>query len=120
MNAQNLLYIITQAPYSNATGSEALDAVLSATTMEQSVSVLFMHDGVFQLKSKQDTSDHAFKEFTKTYKALYDLDVKQLFVLSDSLTARGLSADQLLTSVTLLSAEQVRALIKEQFRVMTF
>ena len=148
MNSQKLLYIISQAPYSNSTGQEALDAILIGASFEQHISVLFLHDGVFQVKSHQQVESHqrveshqqktsheqnnsyqrttnkessdGLKQYTKTYQALVDFDVKDLFVLGSSLDARGLSLADLIIKPTRLDEMQVSKLISNQYRVFTF
>ena len=119
MSAQKLLYVFTQAPYSNSAGLEALDAVLIGAAFEQEVSVLFIHNGVFQLKDSQSTSDQ-IKQFTKTYKALEDFGVDHIYVDQLSMNSRGLTSSQLICDTTVLETEQVKALVAEQFRVFTF
>ena len=57
MSAEKILYVFTQAPYSTSAGIEALDALLIGAAFEQEVSVLFIHNGVFQLKDQQVASD---------------------------------------------------------------
>jgi len=125
MRAQKILFVITQAPYSNSAGQEALDALLIGAAFEQEVSVLFIHNGVFQLKNNQDTKQtnstvKDIKQFTKTFKALNDFGVEHVYVDDLSLASRGLDADQLMLDVQTISSEQVKELIAEQFRVFTF
>ena len=119
MNAQKLLYVFTQAPYSNSAGIEALDAVLIGATFEQEVSVLFVHNGVFQLNVDQSTRDDV-KQFTKAFKALDDFGVENIYVDRLSMESRGLTRSQLMCDVVALESEQVKALIAKQFRVFTF
>ena len=119
MSAQKLLYVFTQAPYSNSAGLEALDAVLIGAAFEQQVSVLFIHNGVFQLNQNQSTKD-GVKQFTKTYKALNDFGVENIFVDQLSMNSRGLTLSQLICDTVVLDSEQVKALIADQFRVFTF
>ena len=119
MSAQKLLYVFTQAPYSNSAGLEALDAVLIGAAFEQQVSVLFIHNGVFQLNQNQSTKD-GVKQFTKTYKALDDFGVENIFVDQLSMNSRGLTLSQLICDTVVLDSEQVKALIADQFRVFTF
>lgn len=121
MNMQKLLYVISQAPYSNSSGQEALEAILIGASFEQSVSVLFLHDGVFQLKSSRSIKSNLnLKVYTKTFKALSDFGVDECFVLANSLDARGLSISELMIEPTLLNEQQVSDLVAAQHRVFTF
>lgn len=119
--ANKLLYIISKAPYSKAEGQEALEAVMVAASFEQDVSVLFLHDGVFQIKSHQHTeSNGEIKEFTKAFRALGDFGVDKLYCLESSLNARGIELDHLIVKTDLLSETATSQLINQQNRVFTF
>ena len=125
MSAKKYLYVITKAPYSNAAGIEALDAILIGASFELDVSVLFLHDGVFQLKANQDTGVNdsslpKLKQFTKTFKALEDFGVNELYVQDQSLTARGLSESDLIAQAKLVDSQSIKELIAEQDQVFTF
>lgn len=119
-NAAKLLYVISSGPYSNAQGQEALDAILIGASFEQDVSVLFVHDGVFQIKSGQDNTHSEIKQFTKTFKALEDFGVDNCYVHDLSLLARGLSQTDLFIDSKLLNSAQLSDLISQQTRVFTF
>jgi len=119
MSMQKLLYVFTQAPYSNSAGLEALDAVLIGAAFEQDISVLFIHNGVFQLNQNQSPNE-GVKQFTKTYKALEDFGVDSVYVDRLSMASRGLDLTQLICPAVSLEPEQVTDLLSEQYRVFTF
>ncbi|NND82856.1 MAG: sulfurtransferase complex subunit TusC [Gammaproteobacteria bacterium] len=120
MSDQPLLYVFQSAPYSNAHGPEGLDAVLIGSAFEQSMSLLFLHDGVFQLRAGQDISASDLKRHSKTFRALQDLGVEHFYVHDQALLARGLTPEQLMVDVELLDAAAVATLLQQQHRVMTF
>jgi tRNA 2-thiouridine synthesizing protein C len=60
------------------------------------VSVLFLDDGVYQLVKGQDTGALGVKNFSQTFRALGDYEVRQVYIDRDSLTERGLTGDDLL------------------------
>jgi tRNA 2-thiouridine synthesizing protein C len=78
-----LLYVFTQSAYSNATGQEGLDAVLVGAAFEQTVSLLFLYDGIYQLKADQDMQASGIKQYTKTFQALADYDVENIYDMTD-------------------------------------
>ena len=119
MSIQKLLYVFTQAPYSNSSGLEGLDATLIGAAFEQHVSVLFVYDGVFLLKDKQ-TPAASIKQFTKTFKVLEDFGVDNVYVDSLSLSARGLSQEQLICDTNAIDVSRVKRLIAKQDKVFTF
>lgn len=115
-----LLYVVSYAPYSNAYGQEALDAILIGASFEQVVSVLFINDGVFQIKSSQSTENTRIKPFTKTYMALGDFGVDNVFVHDLSLLARNVSQRDLIIDTQLLTSAQVAGVLSKYDRVYTF
>jgi len=119
-NVLRFLYVFTRAPYSDATGQEALDAVLMGAAFEREVSVLFMHDGVFQLKAQQNLNNSELKQYTKTFAALEDFDVENIYVADSSMLARGLDPSDLFIDTEVLDRDQIAALIRHQHRVFTF
>jgi len=116
----SVLYVITRAAYSNSIGQEALDAVLIGASFDLDVSVLFIHDGVFQIKQGQKSRSSDLKEFTKGYKALEDFGVEQIYIDDLSMNARGLEESELMCSVTVLDNQAVRKLIATNAKVFTF
>lgn len=121
MIANKLLYVISHGPYSNAAGQEALEAIMIGASFEQMVSVLFVHDGVFQIKHYQQKDQPTeVKEYTKTFQALSDFGVENFYCLESSLSARGLDTEQLIITTQIIDEASVNQLIQQQYRVFTF
>jgi tRNA 2-thiouridine synthesizing protein C len=77
--------------------------VLITAAFDQDVSLVFMDDGVFQLKKGQQTKGIENKNFSKTYRALDGYDIEKLYVDQESLAARGLTEDDLLVEMWSIS-----------------
>jgi tRNA 2-thiouridine synthesizing protein C len=107
-------------PYSNVIGQEGLDAVLVGAAFDQELSILFLHDGVFQVKDGQASGSSGIKQYTKTFGALEDFGVEKLFVHENSMAARGLTTSQLLIEATVLDNDDVAKLISNQDQVLVF
>lgn len=118
--AKKWLYIFESGPYSSMAGQEALDAAMIGATFEQEISVLFLHDGVFQLKRDQSTDLTPIKQYTKTFNALADFDINQVYVHDLSLLARGLNENDLMIQVQQVCATSITQLIAQQDNVFTF
>lgn len=118
--SRKLLYVFEQGPFSTSSGLETLEAVLSGANFEQDLSLLFIHNGVFQLKKNQETKDSLIKPYTKTFLALEDFGISKIYVHDLSMLARGLQGGDLMLSAQFLSSEQVANLIAGQHRVFTF
>ena len=117
---KKFMYVNRRAPYGTVYALESLEVVLIGAAFDQDVSVVFMDDGVFQLKKGQDTSESDMKNFSPTYRALEMYDVEKLYVEQESLDARGLSADDLIVPVEVLSAAQIGELMQTQDVVLNF
>ena len=111
---KRFMYVNRRAPYGTIYALECLEVVLVAAAFDQDVSVVFVDDGVCQLKKNQDTTGIGMKNFSKTYGALDDYDVEKIYVEKESLDARGLTADDLVIPVEVLAAEDLREIMNQQ------
>ncbi len=93
---KKFLYINRKAPYGTIYALESLEVVLIGAAFEQDVSLAFIDDGVFQLMAGQDTTAAGMKNFSRTYKALGDYDVRKLYVEREALEERGLTLEALM------------------------
>lgn len=113
-------YVNRKAPYGTIYAWESLEVVLIGAAFEQDVSLVFMDDGVFQITKGQDTAGIEMKNFSKTYTALEMYDVEKLYVARESLEARGLSEEDLIVDVEVLSAAEIADLMAEQDVILSF
>ena len=111
---KRFMYVNRKAPYGTIYAVECLEAVLVAAAFDQDVTVVFVDDGVYQLKKDQDTAAIGMKNFSPTYRALDDYDVEKLYVEKESLEARGLIADDLVVPVEIKSADELRDIMAAQ------
>jgi tRNA 2-thiouridine synthesizing protein C len=116
--AKHVLMLLRQAPYRTAHALEAADVALVAGAFEQSVSVLFEGDGVWQLVKDQDGGAIGTRTIGRVLSALPRYEVDAIYVCADSLAAAGLTADDLVIPATPLSRDQQRALIARQDAVV--
>ena len=93
---KKFLYVNRKAPYGSIYALESLEVVLIGAAFDQDVSLAFVDDGVFQLTKGQKTNEIGMKNFSPTYSALGDYEVKKIYVERESLEERGLTADNLL------------------------
>jgi tRNA 2-thiouridine synthesizing protein C len=111
---KRFMYVNRRAPYGTIYALECLEIVLIAAAFDQDVSVVFLDDGVCQLKKNQDTTGIGMKNFSKTFGALDDYDVEKIYVEEESLAARGLTADDLVIPVEVLAAADLREIMAQQ------
>ena len=116
---KRFLYVNRKAPYGTIYALETLETVLIAAAFEQDVSVVFMDDGVFQLKKEQNTADLGMKNFSPTFRALEGYDVEKLYVEKESMEARGLTAEDLVVDVEVVSSSELQDLMEAQDVVLS-
>ena len=92
---KRFMYVNRRAPYGTIYALECLEVVLIAAAFDQDVSMVFVDDGVYQLKKDQDTTGIGMKNFSPTYAALGDYEVTKIYVEKESLEERGLTIDDL-------------------------
>ncbi|MEX8501875.1 MAG: sulfurtransferase complex subunit TusC [Leptothrix ochracea] len=120
MATKKFMFVNRKAPYGTIYALESLEVVLITAAFDQDVSLVFMDDGVYQLKKGQQTKGIEIKNFSPTYRALEGYDVEKLYVDADSLSARGLTEADLLVDVTVLSSAEMAALMQSQDVVLSF
>jgi tRNA 2-thiouridine synthesizing protein C len=118
--AKKFMFVNRSAPYGTIYALESLEVVLISAAFDQDVSLAFVEDGVWQLKKGQQTKGIETKNFSPTYRALEGYDVEKLYVERESLEARGLTEDDLVVDVTVLSSGELGRLMDEQDVVLSF
>lgn len=93
---KKFMFVNRKAPYGTIYALEALEVVLISAAFEQDVSLAFLDDGVFQLVKGQNTAGIGMKNFSPTFKALGDYEIRQLYVERESLDERGLTSEDLM------------------------
>lgn len=111
---KRFMYVNRKAPYGTIYALENLETVLVAAAFDQDVSMVFVDDGVYQLKKGQDTKAVAMKNFSPTYRALDDYDVEKLYVERESMEARGLTPDDFVVPVDVVSSAELRDIMDQQ------
>ncbi len=131
---KKFLYINRRAPYGTIYALESLEVILIGAAFEQDVSLAFLDDGVFQLTNGQDTTGIGMKNFSKTYKALGDFEVRKLYVERESLAERGLALEDLMPiayedenedyaekpSIRVVDRGEMTGIISEQDVILSF
>jgi tRNA 2-thiouridine synthesizing protein C len=114
------MYVNRKAPYGTVYALEGLEVVLITAAFDQDVSLVFIDDGVFQIKKDQETSGVNMKNFSPTYRALEGYEVEKVYAEKESLEARGLSEEDLVIPVEILSAAEISELMDTQDMIVSF
>ncbi len=116
---KKIMVVNRKPPHGSIYALESLEIVLIASAFGQDVSVVFLDDGVFQLAKSQNTRGLETKNFSSTYRALEDYEVKTLLVEQESLSVRGLTAADLLLPVEIVSAAELAIRMTQQDMILS-
>ena len=120
LTIKKFMFVNRKAPYGTIYALESLEVVLISAAFDQDVSLAFLDDGVYQLTKGQHTKGIDVKNFSPTYRALEGYDIEKLYVEKESLDARGLTEDDLLVDVQVLSTAEMADLMEQQDVVLSF
>ena len=90
---------------------ETLDLIYAYAALDYPLDVVFLHDGVLQLSATAEP-------LSKMLRALPELEIKNIYVLSDSLQDFSLSQKQLCMNTTLITNEFLAALMHDAKAVL--
>ena len=122
---KKFMYVNRKAPYGTIYALEVLEAVLISAAFEQHACIVFIDDGVYQIKKGQDTDAVNMKNFSKTYGIIAmekedadeddDIDmVWRIIVEQESMEARGLNADDFVIDVEVIPSAKLAVIMSEQ------
>ena len=117
---KKFMFLNRKAPYGTIYALESLEVVLISAAFDQDVSLAFVDDGIYQIVKGQHTKGIDQKNFSPTYRALEGCDIEKLYVEKEDMEARGLTEDDLLVDVTVLSAAEMAGMMAEQDVVISF
>jgi tRNA 2-thiouridine synthesizing protein C len=111
---------LRHAPYGNNFAQEALDATLAMSLFGQEITLIFLGDGVFQLLKHQEASAIYQKTFSKQIAAFELYGLERIFVCTQSLAQRAISADSLCIDVHLVEPAKIKKILHEQDTLLSF
>ena len=117
---KKFMYVNRRAPHGTVYAQESLEVVLVGAAFDQDVSVVFLDDGVYQIRKGQDTDAIETKNFSKAFRALEMYDVEKLYVEKESMEARGMTEDDLNVPVEVKTSEEIGRLMEDQDVVFSF
>ena len=118
-------FINRKAPYGSIYALEILEMILISAAFEQHAIIAFIDDGVFQIKKGQNAKVLGMKNFAPTYGVIEmekedadeddDIDMEwRIIVEEESMTARGLTADDMAIDVEVLPSSELAKLLDAQ------
>jgi tRNA 2-thiouridine synthesizing protein C len=109
---KSYLFVLRKPVHSGAYVQEMLDIILTTAAFDQKVSILFLDDGVFQLKNGQHPENVGMKDTAAIFNALEIYDVNNIYTETESLQERGLKLCDLCLSVQELDRKDIAGLMK--------
>ena len=109
---KSYLFILRKPPHSGAYVQEMLDIILTTAAFDQKVSILFLEDGVFQLKNGQRPEKASMKDTGAIFNALKIYDVNDIYTEVESLQERGLNPGDLCLPVQAFYRKDITGLMK--------
>ena len=107
---KNFLFVMRSTPHDGIGLRESLDMIMTVAAFDQPVSLLFLDDGVFQLKAGQNPGCLDLKPTAPLFEALEVYGVDALWVEEESLAQRGLAPGNLILPVRGIKRGEVAAL----------
>lgn len=114
---KKFLFVLRKPAHSGAYLQEMLDIILTTAAFDQSVSILWLDDAVFQLKNGQQPEMLGLKDTAAMFQALALYDVTELYMETESLQERGLTLNALCLPVQTLARETIGEFM-QQFDVV--
>lgn len=111
---KKIMHVMRRAPHGTVYTYEGLEMILIMAAFEQDITVVFIDDGVYSLVKGQNTEDIGIKGFANTFRALDGYDVEKLYVDRVSMEERGLSEEDFVVDVEVMSSDQIGKIMKEQ------
>lgn len=116
---KKILFIMRSMPHSGVQIQETLDVILTAAAFEQQVALLFLDDGIFQLKRGQQPHKHSLKDTASIFYALEIYDVKEFYTEIESIQERGLTIGDLSLAVQPLNRNDINTLMQQYDVIMS-
>jgi len=109
-----------QAPHGTSDAREALDLTLALSAFNESLSLFFIGDGVYQLAAKHQAALVLQKDFQPMLQMLDLYDVEQIYVCQASLVKRNISMDDLVIKTTFLTPDEMAICLARQDQLLSF
>lgn len=108
---KKFMFVNRKAPHGTVYALEVLEMVLISAAFDQDVHLAFLDDGIYQIVKNQDPAAIDMKNFSKTFRALEGYDIEKLYVERESMEARGLSEDDFIVDVEVISQAEMADLM---------
>lgn len=112
--------LMRKAPYGSVYTAEGFRTIMGVAVFEMDISVVFMDDGVYALLAGQDPGKFDMKPLGDGFPMLRDFDVSKFYVHDESLAERGLTTQDLVMEVEVVSGAQIAGILEQAGKVLPF
>jgi len=112
--------INSSSPHGRANGRESLDLALAMSAFNESLSLFFIDDGVYQLLGKHSPGEILQKHYQPLFRMLELYDVEDVYVCEGSLSERSLTSGMLAIEVKTLDKQQLQEQLHIQDQLLSF
>lgn len=116
---KNIALVITQPPFANTSGQDAVDMAMVLGTFEIPTAMFFVSGGVRQLTSV-NTTGTSLKDFTKSFAALPFYDIENIYASQLDLQRHNINQQELPDFVQVLTPADLSLTLSEYQRVIRF
>lgn len=117
---KSLALLNSKAPYASNAGKDALDIALVFGSFEQTPTLFFQGDGVYQLIQGQDGELISVKDYLKTFSAFEFYDIEDVYVCQQSLIKRGLANNFHIEQVQMLNQQDFASKLTRHNTILRF
>jgi len=123
------LFIFRNTPYRNSKAQEGIDAAMAASVFDQSITVLFMDEGVWQLHNHQQSRGIKLeiahekverKNIAAQLESFPLYGIKEIYVDGRALKKFALPKKELILNPALANDKKIRSLIASHDVVLTY
>ncbi len=112
--------VISQAAFSGASFKEAIDLALVTAAFDQKITLIFVDEGIFNLIANQNATPIADITHTDILNGLEYYDIDEIWVEKESLQQAGVSPEQLIASVSLVSRQDILSANRSAHHLVNF
>ena len=117
---KSLAIVNASAPFSQPNAKDSLDIALIFGSYEQTVSLYFQGDGVYQLIAGQHPENIQQKDFLKTFAALEFYDINNIYICRNSLKERNLPDNFCIDNIQVLSLDEFATSLHQHQSILRF
>lgn len=112
--------VLRKAPYGSVYTAEGFRTLMGIAVFEMDIDVVFLDDGVYVLLKNQAPDKLEMKPLGDGFPALREFDVEKFYAHDESLAERGLTVEDLVTPVEVVSGAQIARILETAGKVLPF